>query len=375
MVPCLRQSPALRPAAQHDAEHLVVADQRSAPDPPVAAYEAVSRLDLDGFRANPTATVLRNADFFTWNMRTVGMGAERVGEALPRLRLTRGRQPGPTVAILGGVHGDELEGVLAARRVLAALDPEGLRGSVRVAAPAHPAAWASVTRASPVDDLNLARVFPGSPEGRPTERVAAYLTDRLIAGADLLIDLHSAGEGFDMPLLAGYHAGEGPRCERAAEAARAFGAPFLWQHPDLSPGRSLSAAADLGVPALYVEGHGGGQVRSADLDCYVDGVLRVLHHLGMIEEAPAPAAPSTTVRGDGDTDGGVEADVDGYLVTATEVGRLVRAGERLGSILDEEGCTVADVRSPQDGVVMLVRRRARVSAGDTLAIVAERVDA
>src|SRR5699024_8030968 len=147
---------------------------------------------------------------------------------------------------------------------------------------AHPAAWAADSRESPSDGLNLARVFPGDPDGRPTERVAAVLTERLITGSDLVIDLHSAGKGFDMPLLAGYHAGAGPVCERSGAAARVFGAPFLWQHPERSRGRSLSVASDLGIPSFYVEGRGGGQVRRADLTCYVEGVLRVMQHLGMI---------------------------------------------------------------------------------------------
>jgi len=263
---------------------------------------------------------------------------------LPDVVEVTGRSSGPTVAILGGVHGDELEGVLAARRVARLLDPAGLAGVVRIAAPAHPAAWQAVTRSSPLDGQNLARVFPGADDGTPTERVAAFLTSRLIAGADLLIDLHSAGEGFDMP--------------------------FLWQHPVLAPGRSLSAAAAHGVPSIYVEGHGGGQVRRRDLDCYVDGVLRVLHHLGMTAAAPAASA-SVVVRGDGDTDGGIVAAAGGYLVTAVEVGEQVAAGDPLGEIVDGYGTPLATVSSPHDGVVMLLRRRARVAPGDTVAIVAE----
>jgi|HigsolmetaAR206D_1030411.scaffolds.fasta_scaffold01414_5 predicted deacylase len=289
---------------------------------------------------------------------------------LPDVVEVTGRSSGPTVAILGGVHGDELEGVLAARRVARLLDPAGLAGVVRIAAPAHPAAWQAVTRSSPLDGQNLARVFPGADDGTPTERVAAFLTSRLIAGADLLIDLHSAGEGFDMPLLVGYHAGDGPVCARSAAAAAAFGAPFLWQHPVLAPGRSLSAAAAHGVPSIYVEGHGGGQVRRRDLDCYVDGVLRVLHHLGMTAAAPAASA-SVVVRGDGDTDGGIVAAAGGYLVTAVEVGEQVAAGDPLGEIVDGYGTPLATVSSPHDGVVMLLRRRARVAPGDTVAIVAE----
>jgi len=289
---------------------------------------------------------------------------------LPELVEVVGRSAGPTVAILGGVHGDELEGVLAARRIARLLDPATLAGTVRLAAPAHPAAWQAVSRVSPVDGQNLARVFPGADDGTPTERVAAFLTARLIAGADLLIDLHSAGEGFDMPLLVGYHAGSGPVCDRAAAAAAAFGAPFLWQHPEESSGRSLSAAAAHGVPSLYVEGRGGGQVRRRDLDCYVDGVLRVLHHLGMTAAAP-PASASVVVRGDGDTDGGIVAGAAGYLVTAAEVGDRVVADTVLAEVVDDHGTPLAAVRSPRDGVVMLLRRRSRVAAGDTVAIVAE----
>lgn len=291
---------------------------------------------------------------------------------LPEVVELAGHAPGPAVAVLGGVHGDELEGVLAARRLLRLVDPATLRGTLRVAAPAHPAAWRADSRMSPVDGLNLARVFPGDPHGRPTERVAAFLTEHVIAGADLLIDLHSAGQGFDMALLVGYHAGDGAVCERSGEIARAFGAPYLWQHPDSSPGRSLAAAEAHGVPSIYVEGRGGGQVRRGDLDCYVDGVLRVLHHMGMVDQAP-PAPPTVIVRGDGNTDAGIEAAIDGYLVTAVEVGDQVRAGDLLADIVDDHGEEVAPVRSPRDGVVMLLRRRARVSVGDTLAIVAEKV--
>ncbi|MER7334209.1 MULTISPECIES: succinylglutamate desuccinylase/aspartoacylase family protein [unclassified Micromonospora] len=280
-----------------------------------------------------------------------------------------GHAAGPTVAVLGGVHGDEPEGVLAARRIAGLLDPAELRGTVRISAPAHPAAWNAVTRTSPVDGLNLARVFPGNADGQPTERIAAFLTSRVIAGADLLVDLHSAGQGLDMPLLAGYHAGTGPICARSADAAAVFGAPFVWRHPRLSPGRSLAAAAAEGVPSIYVEGRGGGQVRRADLDCYVAGVLRVLHRLGMVPSAPPAPAP-VVVDGDGDTDGGIQAEARGYLVTAVEVGDHVAAGALLGEVVDGNGAPVAPVRSPHAGVVMLLRRRAHVDPGDTLAIVA-----
>jgi len=296
------------------------------------------------------------------------------GSGMPEILTVPGQAPGPVLALLGGVHGDELEGVLAARRIVRYLRQTPFRGTLRVAAPAHPAAWAVGTRTSPRDGRNLAREFPGDPAGAPTQRAAAHLTAHLIDGADLLVDLHSAGKGFDMALLAGYSEGSGELSRRARAAVEAFAAPVLWEHPAVSPGRSLSAAAALGVPSLYVEGRGGGQVRQDDLDTYVAGVLRVLEHLGMLDDAPPPAAEPVWVTGDGDTDGGVQAAVSGYLVTAVDVGDHVGAGEPLGQVVDADGQTLATVPSPQDGIVMLLRRNAEVDPGDTLAIVAAPAD-
>src|SRR5437879_2609770 len=67
---------------------------------------------------------------------------------------------GPRVAILGGVHGDELEGVLAAQRLIAELGARPVTGTVTVLARANPPALATGTRLG-ADSENLARVFPG----------------------------------------------------------------------------------------------------------------------------------------------------------------------------------------------------------------------
>ena len=43
--------------------------------------------------------------------------------------VARGREPGKTVVVLGGVHGDEYEGMAATREVYRELDPEEMRGT------------------------------------------------------------------------------------------------------------------------------------------------------------------------------------------------------------------------------------------------------
>lgn len=286
-----------------------------------------------------------------------------------------GTVPGPTVAVLAGVHGDEYEGVIAATSLGRMLRTELVRGQVRISAPAHPSAWASRTRESPIDGENLARVFPGRPDGGPTERVANFLTEKMIRGADLLVDLHSAGSNFEMPFLCGYHGGVDRRAAESRRCAEAFAARFTWQHDGLpAPGRSLSAAFDLGLPAIYVEGHGGLSIRSDDLKGYVDGVRRVLHLLGMLAECPAPSRTPIHVRGEGDTDAGVAAPTSGYLVLHRVVGDLVARGDVVATIIDVGGAVSAEILAEHTGYVMLLRRDARVSRGDTVCILASPSD-
>lgn len=296
-----------------------------------------------------------------------------VDEDLPQVDTFVGERPGPTLALLGGIHGDELEGPLAIRRLIDGLSGQEFCGEIRWAAPAHPPAWRVQSRESPIDGQNLARVFPGAKDGTTTERIAALLTRDLIGGADLLIDLHSAGENFDMPLLAGYVADDSNLAVQAGAAAHSFNAPITWKHPYSGEGRSLSAATMLGVPSLYVEGRGGGQIRKSDLDRYVSGLYAVLEHLEMIPHRDRTPEPTRVVHGDGNTDGGITCVHSGYSVTAVEVGDSVREGELLAEIWSESGKLLSEVRAPRDGVVMLLRRRSRVTAGEGVAIVASEV--
>lgn len=291
---------------------------------------------------------------------------------LPTIVTLGDPRAGATVAVLGGVHGDEPEGILAAGALIADLEGRALAGCVRVVSVANPAAAAQGARVAAGDD-NLARVFPGDPDGSPAQRIAHHLTHELIAGANLLIDLHSAGRHYEMPVFVGYDV-SGPA--GAAEAAAAFGAPVLWRHPEIGPGRSLSAATALGVPSIYVEGSGGGGVRGTDLDIYRDGLLRVLAHLGIVDGAPAPGpAPRVISRGDGNVDASLAATVDGFCVTRVEVGDAVLPTQPIAEIRGADGRILETITSRTPGFVMMLRRTAAVRAGDGIAMIADLEDA
>lgn len=287
----------------------------------------------------------------------------------------RGSRPGPTVALLGGVHGDENEGVLAVRQVLHQAVQGDIAGTLHAVAPANPNAWSARSRASAIDGRDLARCFPGSRDGSYTERLAAELAERIIYTADLLIDLHSAGQLYTMPLFCGFCRG-GSAAELCGRAAVAFGAPLVWAHDHVAPGRSLAAAAESGVPAIYAECGGGGSIKPGDLTAYVRGVLGVLATWGVITGVPVDnkLSPARWVYGDGDLDQGIVAYVDGFFTSKVQAGATVGAGDEIGVQYNDQGVVSRVLRAPQDGIVMFLRRQARVEAGDVLFVLADMTD-
>lgn len=89
--------------------------------------------------------------------------------------LCRGREAGPLVVATAGIHGDEYEGIQAVWKVYESLVPDEMRGDFLGVPIAHVTAYRTISRDSPLDGKNLARTFPGQPEGTVTERLAHFL--------------------------------------------------------------------------------------------------------------------------------------------------------------------------------------------------------
>jgi len=115
-----------------------------------------------------------------------------------------GQSLGPSVLVTAGVHGDEYEGPAAIAEVASWLSPLSFRGSLCMIPVANPFAFEAGTRVSPLDGINLARVFPGKKDGTPTERLAYLLFDEFASKADCVIDLHSGGVEYEFLPVAGF---------------------------------------------------------------------------------------------------------------------------------------------------------------------------
>jgi predicted deacylase len=279
-----------------------------------------------------------------------------------------GAQPGPTLVVTAGVHGDEYEGVEAIAQLFAAIQPAGVAGTLVMVPVCNLPAYEVAQRSSPIDGLNLARVFPGDANGTITQRIAYWVREKLLKAADFYIDLHSGGVAYNIPTLIGYIRDAGPLGQASLAGARAFGAPVLWGHPlPLAPGRTVSAATDLGVPSLYSEAPAGGYVRPEDVACFRQGVINVMRYLGMLAGDPQPQPTTHHLFGDGDLDSVITASAAGYFRAEVDLLTPVQPGQRLGVVQDFAGEILQEVVADQAGIVIMLRRLHRVHVGDGLA--------
>lgn len=285
----------------------------------------------------------------------------------------KGRQEGPTLLLMGAVHGDEYEGPTALLEVLQSLAPAELRGTVVGIPVANEPAFFARARCAPEDGLDLARAFPGESGGSVTQQIAASLTS-IIARADALVDLHAAGTCYTLKPWVGYGLVANPDIRAAQRRmAVAFGLDFVWATP-LKPGRSLSEAAARAVPAVYVEMTGAGGCRPADVKANRQGVIHVARCLGLLDGS-YPATDPRFLRETEDPDEAHlqlhhPAPASGLFYPTVELWQKVGEGEAIGVLRRPGGETIAKITAQRAGRVALLRTTPPVAEGDFLAVIA-----
>lgn len=293
--------------------------------------------------------------------------------ALPML-VARGNHEGKTLLVSAGVHGDEFEGMAALWQVFDEVDPSTMRGTLVAVPVVNPPAYEAGLRRNPDDHQDLARIFDGDPGGTVTEQIAHAFAHRMIAHADFFCDLHSAGRFYEIESLVGYGLVEGPALEVQRAAARVFGLDLVWGTVPL-PGRSLSAARDRGIPALYAEVYGSGRCREEDVARYRFGVLQLMRFLEILPDPPEPFEPNHVVEDARDNSGFLQiqnrAPVGGFFQPRVSVDDRVDPGAVIGEILDPTGRSLHTVRSAEAGRVLFLRTFPRVKPGDPLVMVLE----
>jgi predicted deacylase len=299
---------------------------------------------------------------------TVDLGTTTVDVPLI---LINGSRPGPRVVLTGGVHGGEFIPVDATTRLAGLLEPGDVAGQVVICPVANPpAVYGGRLNISPLDGVNINRVFPGDENGGPTDRMAAWLFEHLIDGADAYADLHSGG--IDQYLLdfVGYRVTSDDELNakiRGMAHAVGYERVIFGTNPD--GGNSHAAANRQGVPAILIETGQLGDREPATVRRLLDGLYRLLHHLGVVE-APQDLTPVTVPPRDWIWTGEVEAAVTGLWYPDAVTGDEVTEGQTIGRVVDPVNGAEHKIAAVSSGTVIYHMNGLSVRPGTHLAAIA-----
>jgi predicted deacylase len=287
--------------------------------------------------------------------------------------LINGAEAGPRCTLIAGVHGGEYVGVEALISVLKEVDPKGLRGQI-VACPIvnPPVVYDPRLRNSPLDGLNLNRIFPGDETGSESERLAAWIIRHLVDGADFFVDLHGGGLGSDLVPFVGIRTSGDPEYDRTVlEAAEAFGFEHIVRGRAPDGGNSHAAVTRRGIPAMLIELGQRGYRKQEQITEMRNGLLRLANHLRMLDvEVPKPTKKTRhwvwAVE--------VGAPSDGLWYPSFEIGDDLEKGSELGVICDPFGNVLDVVTLPCSGKVFYGHRGLTITTGGLVGAIAESED-
>lgn len=275
---------------------------------------------------------------------------------------------GPSALVTAGVHGDEYEGLVIARQLIAEIELSQVSGRIVIMPGVNWPAVQARTRVSPIDHQNMNRAFPGDPKSGPTAMIADFIERNLLPGMAVAIDLHSGGSK-SIYTPCGYVYGLGSREFRARKlaAAHAFGAPRTAVVAATSSGGSLSAAAERhGVPLVATELYGGAVFTREAFEIGKAGTLNLLRHAGVLAGAPVPTR--TNLRFTAGADCYLMAPIDGLFEAECGLGDTLAAGQPIGKIwpMDDLNRPPVVVQATQAGEVLCLRTMPMVKRGDYL---------
>ena len=288
---------------------------------------------------------------------------------------------GPVALVIGGVHGDEPEGQVAALRLARETEPGDVLGRLIIVPCASMEASRAYTRLWP-SGANLNRSFPGRPDGTPDEQLADFFTRELIPRAEVVVDMHSGGRTMMCPPWSEMHwVDDADQRRRMVDAMLAWNTDFHFVYIDVAgSGLLVGEAERQGRVVVATELGGGGQVTAATHRVSQSGLANVLRHEGVLAGSAETReqlglGPATITRAT-ELECFSFAPESGLWETFVDVGERVVAGEQLGQLhfLERPERTPAVVSATIDGVVCGVRAIATTTQGDNVVVVGREID-
>ncbi|MBF0278964.1 MAG: N-alpha-acetyl diaminobutyric acid deacetylase DoeB [SAR324 cluster bacterium] len=285
---------------------------------------------------------------------------------------------GPSALITGANHGDEYEGPIAIFDFAQSAKLSEIRGRVILIPAMNFPAFQAGNRVSPIDSLNMNRVFPGEPRGTVTQIIANYFSQTLLPMSDWVLDIHSGGKTLEFVPFAACHRLPKKELEiRCEEGMKAFGAPYQLKLLEIDANGMYDTQAE-SMERVFVttELGGRGTTTPHTVEIAKRGLKNFLIHANILtgELTPSPTPP--VVLDMPDDRSFLFSEHVGILEPFAALGEIVNKGDLLVRIysMERTGIPPYEYHAPRDGMVISRHAPSVVRMGDCLNVIAEVVE-
>jgi hypothetical protein len=287
-------------------------------------------------------------------------------------------QAGPRLAVIAGMHPNEVSSMEAALRLSRMLAGSIEKGSAAILPVLNmPGLYAHADTICPVDGKNINFSFPGSPDGTFSEALADALVNDWSVDADLVVDLHGGDLREEVAKFVMCQLTGDPEFDaQTRRFARCYDADLIVEFPANetdNTGRAVNVLPKLGRFAVMSEAGANGRIDEESVAFHLNGVLDMARELGLIG-GPTTAKGRRNRVLDGYQK--ILSPATGRFYRDVSVNDRVEKGQRLAFVTDIYGAALAELRSPIAGRVVMTVTHAIVEAGDMVlgvgAVIGER---
>jgi len=291
--------------------------------------------------------------------------------------IVNGKEEGPTLWLNGAVHGDELNGSVAIRKVAFDIEPDELKGSIICTPVCNLVAFQARHKLSNFDYLDLDQQFPGNPSGCHSERIAYLLFEQIKNNASHLINFHTLGrDSLARPYTVFKLVSETDKevLEEVENVVRVFGV-YLNCKVDITipaselPGSRMGAldvnCIKNGIVAFMAEMGSGGRFEQENIEIACQGIKNVMNYLKMIPGEPRVVKEQIIIT----KREFIRCNEAGFVFLNVKPYDFVKEGSKLAYLTDIFGNTIEDIKAPRDCYVVAVRFDPVVNTGDLIGVI------
>lgn len=272
--------------------------------------------------------------------------------------IERAKVDGPTVLLMAGMHGDEINGVEIIRRVIRKGFNKPQIGTIICLPVFNIFGFLNLKRELP-DGRDLNRSFPGSESGSLASQFAFHFMKEIAPHVDYVIDFHTgSAQRNNFPQI---------RCvldnEESVELAKIFNPPYILNSSYISK-TIRESISKLDKKMLLFEGGKTNSIEEFIVEEGLNGVKRFLSHMGMRtfkidlskDRTPVVLNESRWMRSPN----------SGMFQALVKNGARVNKGEVIGIVTDPYGKIERKVKSNSEGYIICLNESPVVYKGDAI---------